>query len=250
MCHLKAVWLRISLVLAFCVFNTICFGEILSVPFEGGTIPTAAWMSGKPKAVLIFVPGGNGKFDIASRNPAKPIWILSQIAEQGIDVVLMDSEESLGERDLSPRRTSAHVRKIAAVAQFYRKKAGRPVFLLGHSNGAVSIAEFLNQSPGHQKLIAGAIFSGSRNETELAAKVNLSVLIMHHQEDPNMYTKPEYAEQLFLNVKRLNGAKTTYSLVHGGFNEGNPATSGRHMYAGSHAEAARIVSGFILSAAR
>jgi len=250
MCHLKAVWLRISLVLAFCVFNTICFGEILSVPFEGGTIPTAAWMSGKPKAVLIFVPGGNGKFDIASRNPAKPIWILSQIAEQGIDIVLMDSEESLGERDLSPRRASEHVRKIAAVAQFYRKKANRPVFLLGHSNGAVSVAEFLNQSPDPQKLIAGAIFSGSRNETELTAKVNLRALIMHHQEDPNFYTKPEYAEQLFLNVKRLNGGKTTYSLVHGGFNEGNPATSGRHMYAGSQAEAARIASGFILGGAR
>jgi len=248
--HLKAVWLKISLLLAFSVFNTMCFAEILSVPFEGGSIPTAAWLSKNSQAVLIFIPGGDGKFNIASRDPAKPIWILSQVADQGIDIVLMDSNESLGERDLSPRRTSEHVRKIAAVAQFYRKKTGRPVFLLGHSNGAVSVAEFLNQSPDNQKLIAGAIFSGSRNETELTGKVNLRVLILHHQEDPNIYTKPEYAEQLFLKVKRLNGAKTTYSLVHGGFNEGNPATSGRHMYAGSQAEAARIVSGFMRGGAR
>lgn len=247
---LKVVALKLSLVFAISVFSTFCFAEIMAVPFEGGAVPTAVWSRENPKAVLIFVPGGNGKFDIASRNPARPIWILSQIAEQGIDIVLMDSEESLGERDLAPRRTSEHVRKIAAVAKFYRKKTGKPVYLLGHSNGAISVAEFLNQSPDNQKLIAGAVFSGSRNETELTIRLNLRVLIMHHQEDPNFYTKPEYAEQLYLNVKNLNASRTTYSLVHGGFNEGNPSTSGRHMYAGSHVEAGQIVSRFILGGSR
>ena len=31
------------------------------------------------------------------------------------------------------------------------------------------------------------------------------------------------------------------AVVEGGFDEGNPATSGRHMYAGSHAQAGEFV---------
>jgi alpha-beta hydrolase superfamily lysophospholipase len=56
------------------------------------------------------------------------------------------------------------------VISFYKAMTSKPIFLIGHSNGSLSIAEFLNQSSDHQKLISGVIFSGGRNETELKQK--------------------------------------------------------------------------------
>ena len=113
------------------VFSSVCFAEIVRVPFDGASVTTAAWMRTDSKAVLIFLPGGNGKFGIAARDPQKPLWIFQQVFDAKIDIVFMDSEESLGERDLWARRTTEHFKKIKSVVEFFKKSRGKPVFLIG-----------------------------------------------------------------------------------------------------------------------
>jgi dienelactone hydrolase len=88
----------------------------------------------------------------------------------------------------SARRESRHIESIKHTVEYYRKKFGKPVFLIGHSNGTLSLAELLNQSPENQKLISGLIFSGSRNETEVKQKISVPVLVLHHKSDSNRWT--------------------------------------------------------------
>ena len=130
---------------------------------------------------------------------------------------------------------------------YYQQKTQLPVFLIGHSKGAISLASYLNQSLENQKKIKGIIFSGSRNETELDVKIALPVLIMVNENDPNHWTRPDSSQRLYADIAKLNAKKTELMYVHGGYDEGRPETSGRHMYAGSYDEASAIVSQFIMT---
>jgi hypothetical protein len=69
---------------------------------------------------------------------------------------------------------------------------------------------------------------------------------MHHKNDSNSWTTPAKAERLFNEIKVKNSAPTDLNFVDGGFDEGNPALSGRHMYAGSLNQAAKFVEEFII----
>jgi hypothetical protein len=118
---------------------------------------------------------------------------------------------------------------------------------LGHSNGSLSIAEFLNQSSENQKLVAGLIFSGSRNETLVRENISLPVLVLHHKSDPNRWTTPSSANQLFTLIKKINATSTELSWVEGGKDVpwGDPTHSGRHMYNEALDEAAKLIENFI-----
>ncbi len=225
--------------------------EILLIPFEKNDVPTAYWASAEAKATLIFLPGGDGSFGLANKPNAQPSWILGFINKtedkKPLDLVIMDSRTSLGYRsDLTPRTTSQHVERIKTVIEYYRQKTKLPVFLIGHSNGAVSLASFLNKSSENQKLIDGVIFSGSRNETKLNTNLNLPLLVIHHKDDPNGWTNPKNAEKLFQEIKDKNTLSTDQVWMEGGFDDGDVHTSGRHMYAGILDKAAAVVKEFIV----
>lgn len=97
-----------------------------------------------------------------------------------------------------------------------------------------------------QKMLAGVIFSGSRNETDVQQSLDLPVLVMHHQSDPNRWTRFPDAEKLFEKIKKSNKGITAFSVVKGGQDEGgDPTHTGRHMYAGAVDEAAVLVDNFL-----
>lgn len=237
---------------AFCLFILLsanfAFSEILTVTTKSDEVQTAYWPQPNSSALVIWLPGGDGSFGIATKNPAKPSWFLGNLAamDKAPDVVFMDSSYGLGWKggDLSPRRTKRHIENIADVVRYYKEKTHKNIYLLGHSNGSVSVAEFLNAAPENQNLIAGAIFSASRNETEVKAHLNLPILIMTHEKDTNIWTLPSSSLALYEKIKNNNAAQVEFAYLHGGYDEGNPATSGRHMYAGSLDEAAAIVYQF------
>jgi hypothetical protein len=239
--------MKILLMLLIGMAPLFSFAEIITITADGDEIQTAYWPKEKSKAVLIFVPGGDGSFNIASKNPPKPNWILSALYDSPTspDIVFLDSKVSLGWNTIGPRYTKEHIKNIVEVIKFYKDKTKKPIFLIGHSNGAISLASFLNKVPNSSELINGIIFSGSRNETELDVKIALPVLIMINENDPNHWTRPDSSQRLYAEITKLNTKKTELIYVHGGHDEGRPETSGRHMYAGSYDEASAIVSQFI-----
>ena len=236
--------------------------EINLIPFQYGsenktTIPTVHWSKADSKAVVIFLPGGSGSFGVTKRVDAKPNWLLADLYKLSgvapLDLVFMDSHSSL-QADFgdsyfrwAARRDPRHIELIKASILYYLVKTNKPVFLLGHSNGSLSIAEFLKTSPEHQKLLAGVIFSGSRNETELKTPLALPVLVIHHRSDSNRWTTPRSAESLFASVKRNNASMTELAWVEGGRDVagGDPTHPGRHMYHEATEEAAEIIQNFI-----
>lgn len=237
--------------------------EINLIPFQYGTenktdIPTVHWSNANSKAVVIFLPGGSGSFGITKRVDAKPNWLLADLYKSAgvapLDLVFMDSHSSLQADFGDPyfrwaaRRDPRHIDLIKATVLYYRVKTNKPVFLLGHSNGSLSIAEFLKYSPDHQKLLGGVIFSGSRNETELKNPLALPVLVIHHRSDSNRWTTPRSAENLFVSILRNNAGRTERAWVEGGSDVagGDPTHTGRHMYHEATEEAAGLIQNFIV----
>ena len=235
------------------LISSLSIAEIIQVPGPDGETATAYWSSLNSKAVLIFMPGGDGSFNISSKNPAKPSWVLSKLYDAsqkspGLDLVFVDSPFSLGMRggNIAPRYSNDHLSRMLSVIQFYKGKTKKPIYLIGHSNGTISEAEFLNKSPDNQKLLAGVIFSGSRNETSIDGPLNLPILFLHHEDDANgRWTSYSNAEDIYKKVKTLNADSTGLSTVHGGEVGGDPSTSGHHMYEGSFEEAANYIWAFI-----
>jgi hypothetical protein len=244
---------KLVIAVVMMLFSSLSIAEIIQVVGPDGETPTAYWSNPNSKAVLIFMPGGDGSFSIAAKNPPKPSWVLSKLYEAsqkspGLDLVFVDSPYSLGMRggNIAPRFSKEHLSRMLSVIQFYKEKTKRPIYLIGHSNGTISEAEFLNQSPDNQKLLAGIIFSGSRNETSVDGPLNIPVLVLHHEDDANgRWTSYSNAENLYKKIKALNGGPTQFSAVHGGEAGGDPSTSGHHMYEGSFDEAANYIWSFI-----
>ena len=74
--------------------------------------------------------------------------------------------------------------------KYYKNKYNKDVWLGGQSNGAPRIASFLGSSPDNQKLISGAIFTGShtgRTGTKIRVskikELNLPIAVIHHKRD-------------------------------------------------------------------
>lgn len=235
-------------------YSNISYAEYVSITTKHEEIQTAYWPQRNSNSVLIWLPGGDGSFGYASKNPPKPNWLFSNLAglENAPDIVFMDSRYGLGWKggDLSPRRTSRHIDNVVEVVKYYKEKTQKNVYIFGHSNSSVSVGEFLNAAPENQSLIAGAIFSASRNETEVRVHLNLPVLVMAHEQDTNRWTTPSSSLALYEKIKKKDDANVQFGFVHGGYDEGNPATSGRHMYAGSLDEAANIVYKFVMETSK
>ncbi len=253
--HMKII---IGLVLlATCNF---LFAQTYQINFEHGSektqIPTVFWSKPNSKVVLIFIPGGSGSFGITKKIDPKPSWLLAELfnyTNSSIDIAFMDSQFSL-QGDVgdsytrwAARRELAHIERIKTVINFYKVMTSKPIFLIGHSNGSLSMAEFLNQSSDHQQLISGVILSGSRNETELKQKISLPVLILHHKSDLNRWTTPSAAENLFLQVQQRSSSITELHWVVGGKDVtwGDPTYTGRHMYNEALGEAAKNIQQFL-----
>ncbi len=250
-----------------CFFGHQVHAEVNLIPFQYGgeaktEIPTVYWSKANSEAVVIFLPGGSGSFGITKRVNPRPNWVLADLYNSTdgltVDLVFMDSDTSLQADFGNPyarwaaRRDSRHVDRIKATVLYYQAKTGKPVFLFGHSNGSLSAAEFLKSNPDHQKLLGGVIFSGSRNETELKTPLSIAVLVIHHRSDPNRWTSPNSAENLFSSLKAINTGITELNWVEGGKDVvgGDPTHTGRHMYNEATDEASKLIQTFIAKAVK
>jgi pimeloyl-ACP methyl ester carboxylesterase len=249
----------------FMLYFSLAQGEVISIPnpntgffYPKDDTQTIYFQNENSKAVLIFLPGGEGSFGTSPDKPhLERFFMLTPIAKGSTDIkmdfVFMDSPYILSpmntKSNLGIRSTKDHLDRIKSVIKFYSQKTNKPVWLIGHSNGTYSLSSFLNQLSENQKLIGGAIFSSGRSETSVSGKFNIPILIIHHKNDPCPYTTYSSAQSLHETLVQSNNDKTEFVTITSGFNSGEAcfAGSSHHMFSGSYEDYNNSIINFIKS---
>ena len=254
-------------ILSLLLFLTLSFSQLARAqvypvePIETGflylTAPTNTfvWEGKDAKATLIFIPGGEGQLKLTPDrkdvggfygNTLKPLSDPNKTAGL-FNVVLFDSPVALPSRTMSSRSTADHMMRIESVVLFYKAKFNKPIWLMGHSNGAVSETEFYKYLQGKKResLISGMIYSSARNGATFNSDTNLPVLFLAHEQDGCAASTPSNSKRVYEDLKKTDKEKTEYVLIKGGSAEvSEPCQSGYHMFYGAAEEAYKAIDGF------
>ena len=237
--------------------------EVIPVPAEDAKGPptlTLYWEAAESTAVLILIPGGDGRLNLKPRQVTidnQFYQTLKQLGQGGdpgrhVDVVLFDSPEPLDPNPKgypSSRATAEHLSRIHSVIAFYKASTGKPVWLMGHSNGAVSVTEYLRYlaKTGEATQIAGVIVSSARNVAYFdSAPLHLPLLFMSHRKDGCPDSNPNVSVGNFRQVQGRNTARTAFVFIETGEAEAkSPCESGYHMYNHATDEVVAALRSFI-----
>jgi hypothetical protein len=223
--------------------------------YSSGQTQTFVWENKDAKATLIFIPGGEGQLKLMPDrkdlggfygNTLKPLSDPSKTSGL-FNVVIFDSPVVLPAATLGSRTTADHMMRIESVVLYYKAKFNKPIWLMGHSNGAVSETEFYKylQNKGRENLISGMIYSSARNGASFNPNTNLPVLFLAHEQDGCAISTPHNSRQVYDELKKSDKEKTEYVLIKGGSDEGGePCRSGYHMFNGAGHEAYSAIDSF------
>ncbi len=227
-------------------------------PFSSTRTKTFLWESKKAAATLVFIPGGEGRLALSDQQPqlggfyGATLQPLSDPRSTSgrLNVVVFDSPSLLNSGSLYPasRAEADHLMRIESVVLYYKEKFGKPIWLMGHSNGAASVTEFYKylQNSGRQGLIAGMIYSGARNGSSFnSATTGLPVLFLHHEHDGCAGALVSESKSVYESLKKVDTAKVEYVLIKGGTAQANPCNSGFHMYFGAASEVYSAIDSFM-----
>lgn len=197
---------------------------------------------GRPVADLVLFPGASGRIglwrDPKKRNDDFLVRTRGLFAAQGFDVAVIDSPSDRHKEGLAGWRGSdAHRQDIAAVIRWLTAHAKRPVWLVGTSRGAISVA-FL----GANLPVDGLVMSSSVTRTAKRnpmtvldaplARISVPVLLVANQGDACPVSPPGGAQAV---KARLTAAPTVRIEMFAG---GDPPRSApcralsRHGYVG------------------
>jgi len=219
---------------------------------------TMYWAAKDAKAVVIYLPGGTGFFGLREGQSRVSDRFTNNLAKlagpeygsEEIDFVLMDTPQRLSPDHMYPtaRGSKEHLIRIESVVNFYKNKTHLPVWLLGHSTGGISLSKFVEylQDSNQLNLIDGVVASAVRNETYFNSPIQFPMLFIHHEADECMWTEVSESFKNYKNVKSFNTKDTQFVLISGGEPEGDPCTSGFHMYKDSEVRFVNEVRKFIL----
>jgi hypothetical protein len=245
--------------------QTLALAQVVSVEFkEKGFLFSDAptlnflWPAKQPKATLVFIPGGEGRLGITPDrknlggfygSTLKPLSD-EKLTSGSFNVVVFDSPVNLpvGTEFPVSRQGSEHLKRIESVARYFKDKYALPVWIMGHSNGAVSVTEFYKMLQKTQKedLIEGAIYSSARHGAEFNDKTKLPILFLAHEQDQCPKSTPARGLEVFQQQQKSNTSKTAYVLVKGGETQAqNGCHSGFHMFYGAGAEAYTAIDQFV-----
>jgi pimeloyl-ACP methyl ester carboxylesterase len=216
----------------------------------------------RPRAVLLMMPGGEGQIGLRPGAPldtspprssfaAIPRRLVDpQLTSGGIHVVAVDSPYDLGYGAQIPMRGARdHLVRMQSVAQFYRERFGLPVWVMGHSNGGYSVAEFAKylQDRSQEDLVAGLVFSAARTISDFGrGPFRWPALFVVSAEDGCTGTSAAGNERLYERFKERSAAPAEFVLVRSAQPDGgDPCRSGTHMYHRAEEEVAKILDDFI-----
>lgn len=228
-------WLGVAIAV-FCLAAG-CHAEVFAVPqpekaLFGSSDPTMTflWLGQDTKAVLIFIPGGDGSIGM------KPSWqdlryhahqTLKRLTNPSVtsgkfDVVIFDSPQKLlaTGASVSSRMTTDHMTRIENTVVYYK-----------------------------ENLVDGFVYSGGRNGYAFGADVDAPVLFLHHEKDGCVLTTPSASLRVFNTLKEASRKNVEYVSIKTGEAEANdPCISGYHMYYGAGQEVANAIDQFMLKA--
>jgi pimeloyl-ACP methyl ester carboxylesterase len=216
----------------------------------------------QPRAVLLMMPGGEGQIGLQpdgalDTSPPRTSFaavprrlVDSQLTSGAVHVVAVDSPYSLGYGAQLPLRAARdHLVRMESVAQFYRARLGLPIWVMGHSNGGYSVAEFAKYLQDRKKedLVAGLVFSAARTISDFGSgPFRWPALFVVSAEDGCTGTSAEGNEKLYQRFKERNAAPTEFVQVRSAQPEGgDPCRTGTHMYHRAEEEVAKILDDFI-----
>ena len=264
--NLRSFSILVCLTVVASVFSTVCdqaAAEVIAVPIGDSARPptlTMYWEGAGSKALLILIPGGEGQLNLkpTQLNVGNQFYLTLKQLTQGsepkgiFDVVLFDSPERLENSRGYPssRATPDHMSRIRSVVQFYKEKTKKPIWLMGHSNGAVSVTEYLRYEKkiGQGNQISGLIVSGARKLAYFDSDpLNLPILFMSHRQDGCLNADPNASVNNFEKVKSLNMAQTSFVFIETGSPEGSrTCETGYHMYNNATQEVVATLRNFIV----
>jgi hypothetical protein len=221
---------------------------------------TFLWPGSSPKATLIYIPGGEGRLGLKPERKnlggfyaatLKPLSD-SNLSSGGLNVVVFDSPVPLpvGANYPVSRTSAEHLARIESVVRYYRDNYGVPVWLMGHSNGAVSLTEFFSmlQRENRTDLIAGAIYSSARNGARFDSKTQLPILFLAHEQDGCAKSTTYNSRRVFEDQRSSNKQRLNYVLIRGGESQAQDVcSSGFHMFFGAETQAYQAIETFILN---
>lgn len=239
--------------------------QLLVVPspetgFFANNDPTNSmlWDTPGTKGVVVLLPGGDGKFGLNrvwrreyQIKMSRSIVDLSDPTKTSgnFSSAFIDSPYSLGmERYPSRRFMSAHIDRVISVLDAIKEKTNKPVWVYGHSNGAISVFEVYRelQAQGKDQNIAGLIVSGPRDIIRLPKKITVPVLFIHHRNDGCSDTSLGDAQRNYKKVTEISTARSHMEILDGPVHSyGHPCLSGAHMFDGLEAELAKTIDTFI-----
>jgi len=242
------------------------YGEFINVDknastFYSSTVPTPTlyWPGQNPLALLIYIPGGSGTLGLkeSTTDLSYPFYqTLKSLTNPSltsgrVDVVLLDFPRPLEQNNLAFRDSSEHLTRIARAIDFYHQKTGLPIWLMGHSNGGVSLGNYIRYLQKYKKTIniSGLIASSIRNESSFHFEEPLTIpaLFIHHQKDQCSSASSDYSMINYQRIKSSSRKVTDFKWITGGEAENaDPCKSGYHMYFNSGHEASKIIDQFIL----
>jgi alpha-beta hydrolase superfamily lysophospholipase len=169
------------------------------------------------------------------------------------NVVIFDSPaDLLVTRHWSAARESTdHLSRVEDVVRHYRERLGKPVWLMGHSMGSISITELYKrlQDNKSESLVAGLISSGSVNGTSFNYETTkLPVLVLHHENDECVGTPVGHARKIHAKLREAGNPAAELVLIKSGTRSpenNNPCRSGYHMYFGAGPDVAKVLDQFM-----
>jgi hypothetical protein len=259
--------MRWLLVLMFSVWlaQGVASAQVVSVPFnERGflfdTAPTLTflWPAQKPRVTLVFVPGGEGRIGLVPDRKAlggfygatlKPLSDAS-LTSGSFNVVVFDSPANLpvGTDYPASRQGREHLLRIESVVRHYKELYALPVWIMGHSNGAVSITEFYKmlQKARKENLVDGAIYSSARNGASFNDDTSMPVLFLAHERDGCEKSKPSQSRAVYEQLRKHDPQRVEYVVIRGGESQSqHPCSSGFHMFYGAAEEAYKAIDQFV-----
>lgn len=244
-------------------FSTPASADLLTLqPRPGVELRLGVEARGNERAIVLLFAGGHGKLQLDESGMPRGlrgnflIRARGQLAARGLGVVLVDApSDHQGENGLTGARlASAHAAEIGMAVATIRQRFGKPVWLIGTSNGTVSVAGAAAQLQGAQAP-DGVVFTSSitqptrRNASVFGASLANyagAALVVAHEGDECRATPAADAPRL---LAALAGARPKKLLTFAG---GSPPRSepceafAQHGFLGIEAKVMNAIADFIL----
>jgi hypothetical protein len=201
------------------------------------------------KPMILWLPGGSGQS--FSFEPASKL-------EKKYDIITFfnpyDIDKGTNQGDTPQAYKPDQPDRIKSVIIYYKKKYNKNVWLGGQSNGAPRIASFLGSSPENQKLISGAIFTGShtgRTGTKIRVskikELDLPIAVIHHKRDQCPTSSFKGSQTFFKQISKKNKGSSTFFALESGDLKSTTGCKGNenHSFEKSREELADVISSFI-----